>query len=49
VEENIEQPLHLEDWANLGRLLNTILSDISDLDSLSMIVKCDLLMIEGFQ
>ncbi|XP_046463654.1 ATP-binding cassette sub-family A member 7-like isoform X2 [Daphnia pulex] len=39
VEENIEQPLHLEDWANLGRLLNTILSDISDLDSLSMIVK----------
>ncbi len=41
MEDNIEQPLHLEDWANLGRLLNTIFSDVRDLDSLSMIIKCE--------
>ncbi|XP_059350163.1 phospholipid-transporting ATPase ABCA1-like [Daphnia carinata] len=37
VEDNLQQPLHLGDWANLGRLLNTIVLDIRDLNSLSMI------------
>lgn len=38
IEQNLGQPVHVDDWIKLVRVLGGILSDIRSLDSLKTII-----------